>query len=92
MNRPLISVIIPRYNEAATLPDMLAQGEAVNLDKAIIVVDDHSTDATPALLAEVARDRPYLTVIRHPHAGKVPQFGAVWPMPAARSRLFKTPI
>lgn len=66
MNRPLISVIIPCYNEAATLPDILAQVEAVNLDKEIIVVDDHSTDATPALLAEVARDRPYLTVIRHP--------------------------
>ncbi|MGB9738676.1 glycosyltransferase family 2 protein [Chloroflexus sp.] len=66
MNRPLISVIIPCYNEAATLPDILAQVEAVNLDKEIIVVDDHSTDATPALFTEVARDRPYLTVIRHP--------------------------
>ncbi|WP_322487893.1 glycosyltransferase family 2 protein [Chloroflexus sp.] len=66
MNRPLISVIIPCYNEAATLPDILAQVEAVDLDKEIIVVDDHSTDETPALLAELACERPYLTVIRHP--------------------------
>ncbi|RMD73361.1 MAG: glycosyltransferase, partial [Chloroflexi bacterium] len=43
MNRPLISVIIPCYNEAATLPTILAQVEAVDLAKEIIIVDDHST-------------------------------------------------
>ncbi|WP_367280830.1 glycosyltransferase family 2 protein, partial [uncultured Chloroflexus sp.] len=47
MNRPLLSVIIPCYNEAKTLPDILAQVETVNLDKEIIIVDDHSTDETP---------------------------------------------
>ncbi|MDW8234822.1 MAG: glycosyltransferase family 2 protein [Roseiflexaceae bacterium] len=66
MNRPLISVIIPCYNEAATLPTILAQVEAVNLDKEIIIVDDHSTDETPVILAELARERPHLTIIRHP--------------------------
>ncbi|MFN3373174.1 MAG: glycosyltransferase family 2 protein [Chloroflexus sp.] len=66
MNRPLISVIIPCYNEAATLPTILAQVEAVALDKEIIVVDDHSTDDTPTILAELARNHPHLTVIRHP--------------------------
>lgn len=66
MNRPLISVIIPCYNEAATLPTILAQVEAVDLDKEIIIVDDHSTDETPLILAELARERPHLTIIRHP--------------------------
>lgn len=66
MNRPLISVIIPCYNEAATLPTILAQVEAVDLDKEIIIVDDHSTDETPAIPAELARTRPHLTIIRHP--------------------------
>lgn len=66
MKRPLISVIIPCYNEAATLPAILAQVEAVDLDKEIIIIDDHSTDETQAILAELARARPYLTVIRHP--------------------------
>ncbi|WP_322511290.1 glycosyltransferase family 2 protein [Chloroflexus sp.] len=66
MNRPLISVIIPCYNETATLPTILAQVEAVNLDKEIIIVDDHSTDKTPVILAELARERPHLTIIRHP--------------------------
>lgn len=66
MNRPLLSVIIPCYNEAATLPTILAQVEAVDLDKEIIIVDDHSTDETPAILAELARERPHLTIIRHP--------------------------
>lgn len=66
MNRPLISVIIPCYNEAATLPTILTQVEAVDLDKEIIIVDDHSTDETPAILAELVRTRPHLTIIRHP--------------------------
>ncbi|WP_333691892.1 glycosyltransferase family 2 protein [Chloroflexus sp.] len=66
MNRPLLSVIIPCYNEAKTLPDILAQVETVNLDKEIIIVDDHSTDETPVILADLLRSRPYLTVIRHP--------------------------
>jgi glycosyltransferase involved in cell wall biosynthesis len=67
MKRPLLSVIIPCYNEAATLPLILDQVEAVNLDKEIIIVDDHSTDETPAILEELRRSRPYITVIRHPH-------------------------
>lgn len=67
MKRPLLSVIIPCYNEAATLPLILNQVEAVNLDKEIIIVDDHSTDETPAILEELRRSRPHITVIRHPH-------------------------
>ena len=59
-------MIIPCYNEAKTLPDILAQVETVNLDKEIIIVDDHSTDETPVILADLLRSRPYLTVIRHP--------------------------
>jgi Glycosyltransferases involved in cell wall biogenesis len=67
LKRPLLSVIIPCYNEAATLPIILNKVEAVDLDKEIIIVDDHSTDETPRVLAELSSSRPHLTVIRHPH-------------------------
>ncbi len=56
-----VSVVIPAYNYAATLPR--AVESVVNqLGPAheLIVIDDGSTDATPEVLAELAR--------RHPHA------------------------
>jgi chlorobactene glucosyltransferase len=60
---PLVSVIIPARNEEAsidrTVRGLLAQTYR-NLE--VIVVDDRSTDATPAILAKITDDR--LTVIR----------------------------
>lgn len=47
---PSISVVIPVYNEAATLRDLLAKVRAVPLDCEIILVDDCSTDGTTELL------------------------------------------
>lgn len=66
MHQPLLSVIMPCYNEAATLPAILAQVWAVGLDKEIIAVDDHSSDATLALLQTEAARNPRLIVISHP--------------------------
>ena len=48
-----ISVVIPVYNEEATIREIIAQVQAVPLDKEIIVVDDHSTDGTPDVLKEL---------------------------------------
>ncbi|HEU5013342.1 MAG TPA: glycosyltransferase, partial [Roseiflexaceae bacterium] len=42
----LLSVIMPCYNEADTLAEILAQVQAVEIDKEIIAVDDHSSDDT----------------------------------------------
>ncbi|NTU80929.1 MAG: glycosyltransferase family 2 protein [Chloroflexales bacterium] len=66
MDRPLLSVIMPCYNEAATLPRILEQIYAVDIDKEIIAVDDHSTDNTLQVLREQARGNPRLKVICHP--------------------------
>lgn len=64
--RPFLSVIMPCYNEEKTLPAILAKVRAVTIDKEIIVVDDHSSDRTFAVLqAEATRD-PDMRVIRHP--------------------------
>ena len=41
-----ISIIIPVFNEQATIAEVLARVLAVDLDKQVIVVDDGSTDGT----------------------------------------------
>ncbi len=66
LTRPLLSVIMPCYNEEATLPQILAQVCAVTLDLEIIAVDDNSADATYSLLEASAIHDPRIRVIRHP--------------------------
>jgi glycosyltransferase involved in cell wall biosynthesis len=50
-----LSIVIPCYNERATIAELLERVRAVDLEKQIIVVDDGSTDGTRDLLAEQAR-------------------------------------
>ena len=63
----MLSVIMPCYNEATTIPDILAQVRAVKLDKQIIAVDDSSSDDTYTVLCREAADDPTMIVIRHPN-------------------------
>ena len=62
----LLSVIMPCYNEEATLQPILARVRTVDMPKEIIAVDDHSSDNTYQLLCESAAADPTMTVIRHP--------------------------
>jgi glycosyltransferase involved in cell wall biosynthesis len=66
MPRPLLSIIMPCYNEAETLPLILQQVYDVTYDKEIIAVDDHSSDHTLKVLQAEAASNPCLTVISHP--------------------------
>lgn len=50
---PLLSVIVPVYNEAKTIRQILEKINSVALDKEIIVVDDGSSDGTSKLLAGI---------------------------------------
>jgi glycosyltransferase involved in cell wall biosynthesis len=50
-----ISVVIPVYNERATIETLLCRVQAVDLKKEIIVVDDGSTDGTREFLQALAR-------------------------------------
>ena len=66
MTSPLISVIMPCYNEVSTIPHIIERVRSINLDKEIIAVDDNSSDNTYQLLLELARITPNFRVIRHP--------------------------
>jgi glycosyltransferase involved in cell wall biosynthesis len=51
-----LSIVIPVFNELATLREIVARVVAVELDKEIILVDDASTDGGRALLERLAAD------------------------------------
>ncbi len=67
--RPL-SVVIPCYNEASTVREVLHRVAAAPVVGEIVVVDDASTDGTGEALREAAAawppDRPPLRLYRHP--------------------------
>lgn len=60
---PLLSVIVPVYNEAGTIKQVLEKISAVNIDKEIIVVDDSSTDGSDKVLSGIKLAN--LKVIHH---------------------------
>jgi len=59
----LLSVIVPVYNEAKTIRQILEKINSVSIDKEIIVVDDGSSDGTNKILRDIKYDN--LTVIYH---------------------------
>jgi glycosyltransferase involved in cell wall biosynthesis len=65
--RPLLSVIMPCYNEEQTLAQIIDRVRAIDLDLELIAVDDHSSDQTFAILQAEAARTPRMRVIRHPH-------------------------
>ena len=65
-----VSFLIPAYNEAATIVDVLEGVDALDIDAEMIVVDDGSTDETAALVEAFAADRADVQLLRQPHRGK----------------------
>jgi glycosyltransferase involved in cell wall biosynthesis len=59
----LVSFIVPAYNEAATIEDVLQRVTALPFDTQLVVVDDGSTDDTPRIL-DAWRDRDGTEVVR----------------------------
>jgi len=47
---PLLSVVMPVYNEQDTVEEIIRRVLAVKMRIELIVVDDVSTDGTPAIL------------------------------------------
>lgn len=62
--RPLLTVVIPCFNEATTILDLIERVRSSPVDsKQIIVVDDGSSDGTRELLQQLQADD--LTVLLH---------------------------
>ena len=69
-DRPRISAFFPLYNEEANVPTTASNAVAALADLAgefeVILVDDGSTDRTPAACAELAAADPRIRVATHP--------------------------
>ena len=65
------TIIVPTYNRAAllgrALESLLRQRHVANLD--ILVIDDGSEDATPAVLADLGRKHAEIRVVRRDNGG-----------------------
>ena len=60
-----LSIVIPAFNEAATLEEVLRRVRATPFEKEILVVDDASTDGTADLV--LRHQAPDLILLQHPH-------------------------
>ncbi|NQV38726.1 MAG: glycosyltransferase family 2 protein [Candidatus Marinimicrobia bacterium] len=61
MTAPLLTVIIPVYNEESTILEVIQSVNQVDIKKEIIVVNDGSTDNTPHILSSLK----YLILLHH---------------------------
>lgn len=61
---PLLTVIVPVYNENRTIDELLCRVVAAPYDKQVILVDDGSTDSTVQVL-EKWEGHPQVTLLQH---------------------------
>ncbi len=60
-----LSILIPVYNEDATLEAIVERVQATPYEKELLIVDDASTDGTPRILEELSKRWSNLRVLRH---------------------------
>jgi len=65
-----LSVVIPVYNEAATIAQIIDRVRAVAVDKEIVVVDDCSTDGTGSVLKSLPDARDLVRLYHDANQGK----------------------
>jgi len=53
---PVVSLVIPVYNEIGTLAELLRRVVAVDMRKELVIVDDQSTDGSRVLLGRIAAE------------------------------------
>jgi glycosyltransferase involved in cell wall biosynthesis len=65
-----ISFLVPAFDEAKTIEEVLERVWALELEKQIVVVDDGSTDGTGDLAERWSEGRDGVVVLRQPNRGK----------------------
>lgn len=73
--KPLLSVVIPAYNESenfrkGTLDSVITYLNKVTYSYEILIIDDGSTDSTVSLLEKFVEGKHNWKLIKNPHAGK----------------------
>jgi glycosyltransferase involved in cell wall biosynthesis len=70
-NQPLLSIVVPAYNEETTLSEIMARLLAIPEAGEIVIVDDCSTDGTGAIADRLAAEHQRIKVVHHQvNAGK----------------------
>src|ERR1700719_1392255 len=68
VDQPYLSLVIPAYNEQETVATLLTRVNqalgTLGRPFEVVIIDDGSTDSTPALLADGMRQFPWLRVLR----------------------------
>ena len=67
---PLLSVVMPVYNERATIDEIVSRVLAVPLRIELVAVDDASKDGTRERLAELSRERGFKLFLQEKNQGK----------------------
>jgi glycosyltransferase involved in cell wall biosynthesis len=67
---PLLSVVMPVYNERATVEEMVGRVLAVPVKKELIAVDDASRDGSRELLQQLAEQRGFKLLLQERNQGK----------------------
>jgi glycosyltransferase involved in cell wall biosynthesis len=67
---PLVSIVVPAYNEARTIEGVLRRVAELPLRTELVVVDDGSVDETPQILASLGDELPSLRAERQENQGK----------------------
>jgi glycosyltransferase involved in cell wall biosynthesis len=70
LSDPLLSVVMPAYNEQDTIEEMVRRVLAVPIRTELIVVDDGSRDGTRDILSRLAGELSFKLVFQLKNAGK----------------------
>ena len=70
MESPLLSVVMPVYNERETIEEIVARVLAIPMRVELVVVDDCSTDGTRAHLGELQKQYGFTLLLQPRNQGK----------------------
>jgi len=70
LTNPLVSVVMPAYNEIDTIEEIIRRVLAVPLRIELIVVDDGSTDGTREMLQKLQREHGFRVLLQPQNGGK----------------------